>query len=277
MVWGTESWVLSGVPGFESVVSEGPDAGKTITEIYKGQFPLLLKFIDARQDLSVQVHPDDEIAMRNHACSGKTEMWYVIKAEKGAKLISGFKEELSVEKYKQMLEEGSIMDALAEYEASRGDVFFIPAGRVHSIGGGCYLAEVQQASDITYRIYDYGRKGLDGKPRTLHTEEALSVMDFSVSEDYQTHYASSYNEATDLVNCPYFKTKLITAYDRQEMSLDAYGDFVVLVCLEGEGTLATELSGSKSIAPGEAVLIFSRDKLVTLEPEGKLKLLITSL
>lgn len=277
MVWGTESWVLSAVPGFESVVSEGPDAGKGISEIYKGQFPLLFKFIDARQDLSIQVHPDDQTAMRRHSCKGKTEMWYVIKAEEGAKLISGFKEKISKHRYNQMLEDGSIVSSLAEHKVSKGDVFFIPAGRVHAIGGGCYIAEVQQTSDITYRLYDYGRKGLDGKPRELHTEEALSVIDFSVSDDYRTHYEAVLNEATALVSCPYFKTDLIVADKGMELGLDNCEDFVVLVCLEGEGRVSTSLSGTKTIAPGEAILIFSREEKIILETEGKLELLSVSL
>lgn len=275
MVWGTETWVLSCVPGFESVVSEGPDAGKTITEIYKGQFPLLFKFIDAKQDLSVQVHPNDEIAMRDHGCSGKTEMWYVIKAEEGAKLVSGFSKEVSKQECRQMIEDGSIMQVLSQYEAKRGEVFFIPAGRVHSIGGGCYIAEVQQASDITYRLYDYDRMGLDGKPRKLHVEEALSAIDFTVEKDYQTHYGPSLNAATPLASCPYFKTDLITAYERIEKPLEDCGDFVVLICLEGSGTVSTSLSGSMNIVPGEALMIFTQDEKVILEPDEKLKLLIT--
>lgn len=277
MVWGTESWVLSGVPGFESVVSEGPDAGKTVSEIYKGRFPLLFKFIDAKQDLSVQVHPDDEIAMRNHGCSGKTEMWYVIKAEEGAKLVTGFKEKLDEQSCRRMVSDGSIMQALAEYDARRGDVFFIPAGRVHSIGGGCYLAEVQQASDITYRLYDYGRMGLDGKPRKLHVDEAMSAIDFSVEQDYQTHYGPSRDTLTPLVQCSHFKTGLLTAYHEVEKPLADCGDFVVLVCLEGSGTVTTALSGSMSIAPGEAIMIFTQDEKLLLSPDEKLKLLITTL
>ena len=140
LVWGTESWVLSGVPGSESVVAEGPEAGKKITDLYPGQFPLLIKFIDAKRDLSIQVHPDNELAAKRHGCSGKTEMWYVIGAEPGAKLISGLKEPITPDDYVRLVEQDRITDVLAEHAVAPGDVFFLPSGRIHAIGGGCYLA-----------------------------------------------------------------------------------------------------------------------------------------
>ena len=180
LVWGTESWVLSGVPGNESVVAEGPAAGKKITELFPGQFPLLIKFIDAHDDLSIQVHPDDELAAKRHNCKGKTEMWYIIGAREGAHLLSGFKENIDADKYVELVEKGEIVSVLSDYKVAPGDVFFLPAGRVPASGGGCYLPEIQQTSDIAYRIFDYNRPGLDGKPRQLHTQEAKDAIDYTV-------------------------------------------------------------------------------------------------
>ena len=208
LVWGTESWVLSGVPGSESVVAEGPEAGKKITELYPGQFPLLIKFIDAKRDLSIQVHPDNELAAKRHGCSGKSEMWYVIGAEPGAKLISGLKEPITPDDYVRLVEQDRITDVLAEHTVAPGDVFFLPAGRIHAIGGGCYLAEIQQTSDITYRIYDYNRPGLDGKPRQLHTQEAKDAIDYHVYPEYRTPYEPRQDAPVELVRCPYFTTTL---------------------------------------------------------------------
>ena len=208
LVWGTESWVLSGVPGDESVVAEGPEAGKKITDIYPGQFPLLIKFIDTKQDLSVQVHPDDKLAMARYGLNGKTEMWYVIGAQPGAKLLSGLKEEISPDDYVRLVEEDRITDVLAEHKVAPGDVFFLPAGRIHAIGGGCFLAEIQQTSDLTYRIYDYNRLGLDGKPRQLHTQEAKDAIDYRVYPEYRTKYHMQRDAAVELVRCPYFTTEL---------------------------------------------------------------------
>ncbi|MBR6457609.1 MAG: class I mannose-6-phosphate isomerase, partial [Bacteroidales bacterium] len=154
LVWGTESWVLSGWPGDESVVAEGPEAGKKITDIYEGQFPLLIKFIDSNRDLSIQVHPGDEMAARLHGCKGKTEMWYVIGAKPGAHLMSGLRKQITPDEYEALVKGGDFTSVLATYEVNPGDVFFLPAGRIHGLGGGVYLAEIQETSDITYRIYD---------------------------------------------------------------------------------------------------------------------------
>ena len=187
LVWGTESWVLSGWPGDESVVAEGPEAGKKITDIYEGQFPLLIKFIDSNRDLSIQVHPDDEMAARLHGCKGKTEMWYVIGAKPGAHLMSGLRKQITPDEYEALVKGGDFTSVLASYDVKPGDVFFLPAGRIHGLGGGVYLAEIQETSDITYRIYDYGRLGLDGKPRKLHIQEAKEAIDYRVLPDYQIY------------------------------------------------------------------------------------------
>ena len=271
MVWGTESWVLSGVPGNESVVTEGPDAGKKITDIWPGQFPLLIKFIDAHKDLSIQVHPDDKLAAKRHNCKGKTEMWYVINASEGAHLLSGLKEKIDADKYVELVEQDKIVSVLADYPVNAGDVFFLPAGRIHAIGGGCYIAEIQQTSDITYRIYDYGRLGLDGKPRQLHTQEAKDAIDYTVHEDYRTHYVARRNENVELVKCPFFTTSLLELSEPYQLDTTGCGDFLIVICMEGEGKI-----GDVSLKPGEAVLLTAKDGNQQIVPESSgIKLLTT--
>ena len=263
LVWGTESWVLSGVPGSESVVAEGPEAGKKITDIYPGTFPLLIKFIDAKRDLSIQVHPDNELAAKRHGCSGKSEMWYVIGAEPGAKLISGLKERITSEDYVRLVAEDRITEVLAEHAVAPGDVFFLPAGRIHSIGGGCFLAEIQQTSDITYRIYDYNRPGLDGKPRQLHTQEAKDAIDYEVYADYRTPYVLKQDAPVELVKCEHFTT---TLYDLSSHSgLDPESPFLIAIGLQGSGVLRTAQEET-TLSAGEAVLIPASDGSVCVEP-----------
>ena len=278
LVWGTESWVLSGVPGSESVVAEGPEAGRKITELYPGTFPLLIKFIDAKRDLSIQVHPDNELAAKRHGCNGKTEMWYVIGAEPGAKLISGLKEAITPDDYVRLVEEDRITEVLAEHTVAPGDVFFMPSGRIHAIGGGCFLAEIQQTSDITYRIYDYNRPGLDGKPRQLHTQEAKDAIDYHVYPEYRTLYEPRQNEPVELARCPYFTTTLYDLTQRIEIP-DRVGDddktsfagstgespFLIAIGLFGSGTVKTE-QDEKKLSPGEAVLIPAAEGEVSFIP-----------
>lgn len=266
-----ESWELSGVNGNESVVCEGSLSGKTIRELisqYKGElvgesvyqkygdeFPLLVKFIDAVTDLSIQVHPDDDLASRRHNGSkGKTEMWYVIDAEPGAFLYAGFEKEISPEEYEKSVEEGSITERLARHPVQKGDVFFLPAGRVHAICGGCFIAEIQQTSDITYRIYDYGRLGLDGKPRQLHTDEAKQAIDFQVYPEYRTRYVPELNQEVELVSCPYFTTSLLEVDCPYQKDLSNFDCFLIVICLAGKGQLQTE-TGSVNVAQGDTVLI----------------------
>ncbi len=275
LVWGTESWVLSGVPGNESVVAEGPDAGKKITDIYPGQFPLLIKFIDAHKDLSIQVHPNDELAAQRHGCKGKTEMWYIIGAEPGAKLLSGLSRQIDSEEYVRLVEKDEIVSALASYEVKPGDVFFLPAGRIHAIGGGCYLAEIQETSDITYRIYDYGRLGLDGKPRQLHTAEAKDAIDYTVYPDYRTHYAPAADVPVGLVSCKHFVTDLLDLTKPLALGLEGRGDFLIVIDMEGESVLSTA-EGTLALKPGECALVPAREKSVTVTPSGAASKLLTT-
>lgn len=285
-----ESWELSGVKGNESVVSNGYLAGKTITELireYKAeligkanyentgeQFPLLVKFIDAMQDLSIQVHPNDELAAKRHDGSkGKTEMWYVIKADDDAHLMSGFSHSITPEEYVERVNNNTITQVLNDYSLSPGDVFFLPAGRVHSIGAGSFIAEIQQTSDITYRIYDFGRLGLDGKPRELHTDLAKDAIDYKVSEDGRTHYEQSKNEEVLLVSCKYFTTKLLDLDRNFSKDLSALDSFLIIICVEGQGEIVDNEENRETIRQGEILLIPASTKSVQFLPESQFKLL----
>ena len=284
-----ESWELSGVPGCETVVSEGEHQGKPLNQLvseererllgadnyrrFGNEFPLLIKFIDAKRDLSIQVHPNEETAHKLGKEHGKTEMWYVLESDKGAHLYNGLKKQITPEEYKHMVEDDTICEALARYEVSEGDVFFIPAGRIHSIGKGSFVAEIQQTSDVTYRIYDFKRKDKDGHYRELHTKEAALSIDYQVMPDYRTHYVTKKNEGVQVVSCPYFTTAV---YDLDEpMTLD-YSDldsFVVLIGVKGAATLVDDEGNATSLRAGETVLVPATTKEIRVE--GKIKLLET--
>ena len=285
-----ESWELSGVPGNESVVSNGEFAGRTITELikeygaellgrhvyetYGENFPLLIKFIDARDDLSIQVHPDDAMAKSVHGQPfGKTEMWYVVSADKDAHLMSGLSVEITPEEYVSRVENNTITDVLCDYKVQSGDVFFLPAGRIHSIGKGCFIAEIQQTSDLTYRIYDFGRLGLDGNPRELHTELAKDAIDYSVSEDYRTEYTAVQNEETQLVECEYFKTNLLDLTEPLSVDVKSKDSFMIVICLEGKGILKDSQENSITLKQGETILVPASTENVTFIPESKMKIL----
>lgn len=228
--------------------------GRTIPEIYSGEFPLLVKILDAVQDLSIQVHPDDGIAMRRHGCKGKTEMWYVTDAEPGARIICGLKKPMTPESYKEAVRDGGVTDFLHSCEAKAGDVYYIPSGRIHSIGKGCHIAEIQESSDITYRIYDYGRVGLDGKPRELHIEEAAEAIDYTVIEDCRTQYSVRRNAMTGIVRSRFFTTSLLEADSEYSFRTDS--DFTVVLCIEG----SAEVNGT-IIPAGLAALALSEHEL----------------
>ena len=294
-----ESWEISGVAGNETIVADGPDKGKSLNELvrqYKeklvgqenyerfgNEFPLLIKFIDARQDLSIQVHPTDEIAHRLGRERGKTEMWYCLGSEEGKVkseklapttpfLYNGLKQQITPEQYKQMVENDTITEALARYEVHEGDVFFIPAGRIHAIGAGCFVAEIQQTSDVTYRIYDYKRRDKNGNYRELHTREAAESIDYTVLDNYRTDYKPEKNAPKQVVSCPYFTTAV---YDLDEPMLLDYSEldsFVILIGVKGEGTL-TANGETTSLRAGETVLLPATVKEVKVE--GTLRFLET--
>ena len=285
-----ESWELSGVKGNESVVAEGPLAGRTITSLaeeYKGallgekvyaatgtEFPLLIKFIDARDDLSIQVHPDDKLAAERHNGSkGKTEMWYVVQADEKAHLMSGLNKEITPEEYAAKVADNTITDVLHDYDVHDGDVFFLPAGRIHSIGSGCFIAEIQQTSDITYRIYDFGRLGLDGKPRELHTELSKAAIDYTVLPDYKTPYQSIKNQENKLVSCKYFTTSLYELDKEVTKDMSGLDSFVIAICVEGSGSLTDSEANAVSLRQGETVLIPACSRSFTLRPEGSMKVI----
>lgn len=277
LVWGTENWVLSGVPGSESVVADGPLAGTALTQLWGGPFPLLIKFIDARRDLSIQVHPDDTLARARHGCNGKTEMWYVTGADPGAQLLSGFSRSVTPDEYERLVAEDRIVDALARHEVHEGDVFFLPAGRVHAIGGGCRIAEIQQTSDITYRIYDYGRPGLDGKPRELHTALARDAIDFSVSADYRTHYVPVFDRPVELVRCPHFTTELLMLTKPVALPVPA-GEFRIVVVLQGSVRLQASCPSAPDtvfVSAGEAALVRDVESLSLLPESEDTRLLLS--
>ncbi|MFA5327211.1 MAG: type I phosphomannose isomerase catalytic subunit [Prolixibacteraceae bacterium] len=283
-----ESWEISGVEGNVSVVSNGYLAGNSLEElmeIYMGdlvgdqlfdafgtEFPLLIKFIDANDDLSIQVHPDDEMAAERHNSFGKTEMWYVIQADKGSKLQSGFNQQVDQEKYLEKLNNAELTDILNFEEVAAGDVFFIPAGRVHAIGKGILLAEIQQTSDITYRIYDYNRCDDKGIPRELHTEQALGAIDFTVFPEYKTKYTNVLNTSVELVHCDYFTTNLLEITSEIEKDYSELDSFVIYMCLDGFVQIET-VSGIEFIQKGETVLIpasIDSVKLNVQTPSAKL-------
>ena len=270
-----ESWEISGVPDHESIAVErglvdDVDVGMNLTELidkYKGllvgqkvykrfgnQFPLLVKFIDSRQDLSVQVHPDDKLAMERHGCAGKTEMWYVIKSDVGSKIYAGLSKSITREDYEQLAtaepvnDHSPMQDVLSTHEAHEGDLYFLPAGRLHAIGAGNFLAEIQQTSDITYRVYDFGRKDSHGNPRELHIEQAKDAIDYNVYSEYRTSYDSTLPNS-ELVSCPYFRVNRIVVQESAKIDLKTES-FVVAICLSGIANI-----NGINMHQGETVLV----------------------
>ena len=284
-----ESWEISAVEGHVSIVENGPLAGKSLSDLMNEfgaalvgrkvfkktgtEFPLLIKFIDAKDDLSVQVHPTDEQAARiKPGLKGKTEMWYVVGADKGARLLSGLTQEITPEEYEEKVNDKTITDVLGRYDVHPGDVFFLPAGRIHAIGAGTFVAEIQQTSDITYRIYDYGRLGLDGKPRELHIEQAKAAIDYTVFPDYRTKYSKEKNKEIPLVSCRYFTTSLFDVDKPVSKNLSALDSFVVVICVGGKGELVdNESDGSVhriELHQGETLLIPATSSTIEFHPDG---------
>ena len=271
-----ESWEISGVPGHESVaidrgLVDDIDMGLTLTQLidkYKGllvgnkvykhfgnKFPLLVKFIDSRQDLSVQVQPNDELAMERHGCAGKTEMWYVIKSDVGAKIYSGLRKSITPDDYERLVSadneengENPMASVIATHEAHDGDLYFLPAGRLHAIGAGNFLAEIQETSDITYRVYDFGRKDAHGKPRELHIQEARDAIDYQVWPEYRSSYDST-KPISQLINCPHFIVHRVVVQVASQVDFKT-DSFVVVMCLWGEANI-----NGVHIHQGETILV----------------------
>ena len=284
-----ESWEISGVKDNETIVKEGPLKGKSLNEVvaelkdrlvgkenyqrFGDEFPLLIKFIDARQDLSIQVHPNDEIAHKQGKPRGKTEMWYLMESEPGAKLYCGLKKQITPDQYKEMVDNDTICDALAQYEVKEGDCFFLPAGRIHAIGPGCFLAEIQQTSDVTYRIYDYKRKDKNGNYRELHTKLAAESINYQVENDYRTHYVGRLNKGVSLVQCPYFCTAVYDLNEPMMLDYSELDSFVILIGLKGEGKIIDNEGNEVSIMAGDTLLIPATTE--TLSVSGTIKFLET--
>jgi len=284
-----ESWELSHVKNNVSIVANGELKGKSLEELietYKEKligkkvfeqfgatFPLLIKFIDAHAPLSVQVHPDDLLAKQRHNSFGKTEMWYVVRATQGAYLYSGFSRPMTPEEYVRSLEDDTFIDYLQRHEVKSGDAFFLPAGRVHAIGAGCFILEIQQTSDITYRIYDYNRKDANGNPRELHTELAKDAIDYKVYPNYKLDCVPAKKPVQPLVSCPYFITNLIEGQENDTLYISNPDAFFIYIGLKGN-TQLTDLHGhSIEIRQGETVLIPAENHTFSLKFKERGKLL----
>lgn len=282
-----ETWEISGVKSDVSVVENGELAGQSLAalletyqddlvgrsvyERFGNEFPLLVKFIDANDDLSIQVHPDDKLAKQRHNSFGKTEMWYIIQADEGSSLITGFNQPLDEHIYLEKFNSGRLTDILNKEEAKAGDVFFLPAGRVHTIGKGLLIAEIQQTSDITYRIYDFDRVDDKGNKRELHTEEALAAIDYSFYEEYKSLYEEKQNEPVEVVSCPYFTTNILN-YTQTLSRSYTRDSFVIHVCVEGAYTL--EWAGQQiEVKMGDSILIPASIQDVTLHTSTGFKIL----
>jgi mannose-6-phosphate isomerase len=274
-----ESWEISDVDNNISVVANGKLEGKTLKElvkIYKGdfvgnknyqifkdKFPLLIKFIDAAQDLSVQVHPNNELAKKRHNSFGKTEMWYIMEAEEKSNLVLGFSKEISPKQYKELLQEKAITSVLNFEKIKKGDAFFIETGTVHAIGAGVVLAEIQQTSDITYRIYDWDRVGAQGNSRELHTDLAIDAINFSTELNAKRNYGKSQNELNTLITCPYFKTNYLPIKGEINLDYSKTDSFVIFMCVEGSASINCD-NNIETISYGETILIPAQVKLVII-------------
>ena len=284
-----ESWEISGVPGNESIVADGEMKGKKLNEVvaelkenflgaenYKrfgNEFPLLIKFIDANTDLSIQVHPNDEIAKKQGKERGKTEMWYLLDSDKDATLLCGLKKPITPTQYADMVANDTIVDAIDRYNVKEGDCFFLPAGRIHAIGTGCFLAEIQQTSDVTYRIYDFKRKDKNGNYRELHTKQAAECINYNVESNYRTEYTPAKNQGVSLVQCPYFCTAVYDLDEPMTLDYSELDSFVILIGLKGEGTITDNEGNTIKLAAGESLLVPATTE--TLKVEGTLKFLET--
>ena len=251
-----ESWELSGVDGDISKVSNGSLKGKSLNSLlnenakavlgnqvvdrFGEEFPILIKFIDAKQDLSIQLHPNDELAKERHNSFGKTEMWYIMDADPGSQLIVGFNKDVEKEEYIKSLEEGTLLDLLNYEEVGEGDTFFINTGKIHAIGAGVLLAEIQQTSDITYRVYDFDRKDKDGNLRELHTCLAVDAIDYAKKDDFKVVYDKKKDTVNEMVDCPYFKTNFLNLGKPFHLDISKRDSFTIYMCVDGEAVISND-------------------------------------
>src|SRR5690606_22034979 len=288
-----ESWEISDVEDNETEVCEGHLKGKTLRgliEMYKedfvgkhvyrnfgNEFPLLIKYIDAQTPLSIQVHPNNELARVRHNSFGKNEMWYIMQADDNAELIVGFNKEVTEREYVEHVENSTVTDILNIEKVNKGDTFYIPTGRVHAIGAGVLLAEIQQTSNITYRIYDYDRvDAKTGETRELHTALAVDAIDYNFYDSYKTDYKIRLNKASKLVHSPYFKTNIVEVKGVMEMDYAYLDSFVIYMCVEGAAVL--ECDGTDhSLNKGETILLPAAIKQVKLKADKTSRVLEVSL
>ena len=284
-----ESWEISDVKGEQTLVANGSLSGKTLKEListyqsnlvgknvydrFGTDFPLLIKFIDAKTPLSIQVHPHDHIAKERHDSFGKNEMWYIMDADDEAEIIVGFNKELTKESYAEKLQSETVLEVLNKEQTSAGDAFYIPTGRVHAIGAGVLLAEIQQTSDVTYRIYDYNRVDkATGETRELHNDLALDVIDFSVHDSYKTKYDNKPNTSNQLIHTDYFRSNILTIDQSIKKDYSDIDSFVIYICTEGALELTTS-QGAYSLTKGETLLLPACVNYIVLEPYQQSELL----
>jgi len=283
-----EVWMLSGVEGNQSIVENGYLAENELNELveiymsdlvgekvfdrFGNIFPVLIKFIDSNDNLSVQVHPDDQLAKKRHGCFGKTEMWYILQADKNAKVINGFNHKINKNYYLDHLEKKTLKDILNSENAKAGDVFFIPAGRVHALGAGILLTEIQQTSDITYRIYDWDRVDENGQSRELHTKQALEALDFKFYDNTKIKYHKILNTLVNLTKCPYFSANLFQFTKTVERNYGQLDSFVIYICQEGSFELDYQ-EGKMIINKGDCILLPAIFESVSLNPQKEAKIL----
>ena len=284
-----ESWEISGVPGRETIVNGGPYHGKGLNELiaelkeklvgeanytrFGNEFPLLIKFIDTELPLSIQVHPTDEIAHKHGKERGKTEMWYMMESAPDASILVGLKKKITPEQYKAMVANDTIVDAIGHYNVKEGDCFFLPAGRIHGIGKGCFLTEIQQTSDITYRIYDFKRRDKDGNYRQLHIHEAAESIDYTVENNCSVTYVPTKNQGVSLIQCPYFKTILYQVDEPLTIDLSSLDSFIITIITQGEGSFTDNEGNTEQVQAGDTLLFPATTS--QLKIEGCLKFLVT--
>lgn len=285
-----ESWELSTVKGDVSVISNGELKGKSFQELihdnaeevlgksvverFGEEFPILIKFIDAKQDLSIQLHPNDALAKERHDSFGKTEMWYVMDADPGANLIVGFNKDVSKKEYAESMENNTLLDLLNYETVKEGDTFFINTGKIHAIGAGVLLAEIQQTSDVTYRVFDFNRRDKNGDLRELHTEMALDAIDYAQKNDFKVAYPTEGNKVNTMVNCPYFKTNYINLTEDMKQDVSNRDSFTIYMCVDGNVTISNGV-GEASIKKGETILIPANSTLISLQTTGTKLLEVT--
>ncbi|MBT8264225.1 MAG: class I mannose-6-phosphate isomerase [Muriicola sp.] len=285
-----ESWELSGVQGDVSVVANGELAGTSLNQLIetytddllgKGvvrrfgkEFPILIKFIDAKQDLSIQLHPNDELAKKRHNSFGKTEMWYVMDADEDANLIVGFNQDVTKDVYAQSLENDTLLELMNYEKVTKGDTFFINTGKIHAIGAGVLLAEIQQTSDVTYRVFDFNRKDKDGNYRELHTELALDAIDYKQKDDFRVQYSKEIDQANKMVDCPYFRTDYLNLQEDFTQDISNRDSFTIYMCVDGKAVISNE-SGTVTIVKGETTLLPANTNTVKIETKGVTLLEIT--